>query len=108
MDKDLIFSALKDGAFYARAYRGMCRKYATVPDGLAGSIDLIDAAIESIENPEPEVQEPEIDDSVHCCPDCERPNQFGEVCDSCRVDRGLEELAREDSVDRAERFYHVQ
>lgn len=27
--------------------------------------------------------EPEIDDSVKYCPDCERPNQFGERCPSC-------------------------
>ncbi len=30
--------------------------------------------------------EPDHDDTVHCCPDCERPNQFGEQCDSCRRD----------------------
>jgi hypothetical protein len=25
-----------------------------------------------------------VDDSVMCCPDCERPNQFGELCGECR------------------------
>lgn len=35
--------------------------------------------------------EPEIDDSVRCCPDCERPNQFGEVCSSCLRERGEDE-----------------
>jgi hypothetical protein len=34
--------------------------------------------------------EPEIDDSVKCCPDCERPNQFGEVCPSCLRERSEE------------------
>ena len=32
--------------------------------------------------------EPDHDDTVHCCPDCERPNQFGELCASCASDRG--------------------
>lgn len=35
-------------------------------------------------------EEPDHDDSVKCCPDCERPNQFGELCDSCRSDRQAE------------------
>jgi hypothetical protein len=35
-------------------------------------------------------EEPDIDDAVHCCPDCERPNQFGELCESCRSDREAE------------------
>lgn len=28
------------------------------------------------------------DDGVKCCPDCERPNQFGELCQSCESERG--------------------
>jgi hypothetical protein len=32
--------------------------------------------------------EPDHDDSVKCCPDCERPNQFGELCVSCARERG--------------------
>lgn len=31
-------------------------------------------------------QEPEIDDSIKSCPDCETPNQFGERCQSCVED----------------------
>lgn len=27
-----------------------------------------------------EPSEPDVDDSVKCCPNCERPNQFGELC----------------------------
>lgn len=27
---------------------------------------------------------PDIDDSVHFCPECETPNQFGELCGRCR------------------------
>jgi hypothetical protein len=33
---------------------------------------------------------PEVDDTVHCCPDCERPNQFGELCKDCEQDRQAE------------------
>lgn len=28
-------------------------------------------------------EEPSVDDEVRCCPDCERPNQFGELCPTC-------------------------
>jgi len=30
-----------------------------------------------------EDMDPDVDDSVKYCPDCERPNQFGELCQSC-------------------------
>jgi hypothetical protein len=30
-----------------------------------------------------DLDEPEHDDSVKCCPDCEKPNQFGELCAEC-------------------------
>lgn len=29
----------------------------------------------------------EVSDAVLSCPDCERPNQFGQRCDSCEADR---------------------
>ena len=47
-----------------------------------------------------ESEDPEIDDAVHCCPDCERPNQFGELCPSCVRDREVErsESAWEEDV----------
>lgn len=32
----------------------------------------------------PEAQEPEIDDTVRFCPECETPNQFGELCERCK------------------------
>jgi len=36
-------------------------------------------------------EEPEaIDDGVRFCPDCERPNQFGELCETCVYERGEE------------------
>jgi hypothetical protein len=35
-------------------------------------------------------QEPDIDDSVKCCPDCERPNQFGELCASCEQEQSIQ------------------
>ena len=31
--------------------------------------------------------EPDCDDTVLCCPDCERPNQFGELCAACARER---------------------
>lgn len=37
--------------------------------------------------------EPDHDDTVHCCPDCERPNQFGELCHSCASERGEQAYA---------------
>lgn len=35
-------------------------------------------------------EEPDHDDTVHCCPDCEQPNQFGELCPRCQHDRQVE------------------
>jgi hypothetical protein len=29
-------------------------------------------------------EEPDYDDAVLCCPDCEKPNQFGELCPECK------------------------
>lgn len=31
-----------------------------------------------------------IDDGHKRCPECERPNQFGELCDSCRREQEAE------------------
>lgn len=31
--------------------------------------------------------EPDMSDEVKCCPDCEKPNQFGELCHSCQRER---------------------
>lgn len=31
--------------------------------------------------------EPDHDDTVHFCPDCERPTQFGELCSACEHER---------------------
>lgn len=30
--------------------------------------------------------EQSFDDTVRCCPECETPNQFGELCNRCRED----------------------
>lgn len=35
-------------------------------------------------------EEPKCDDTVKCCPDCETPNQFGELCGRCLQDRQAE------------------
>lgn len=39
-----------------------------------------------------ECLDPMVDDTVHCCPDCERPNQFGEICGECQRDSDTEWL----------------
>jgi hypothetical protein len=39
-----------------------------------------------------DMAEPDHDDTVLFCPECERPNQFGELCEACR---------REDEILRA-------
>jgi len=31
-------------------------------------------------------EDPGCDDTVLCCPNCEQPNQFGELCHSCQSD----------------------
>lgn len=36
---------------------------------------------------------PCIDDPVYACPDCEHPNQFGELCFTCATDRGEQPYA---------------
>lgn len=41
-----------------------------------------------------EPSEPDMDDSVRFCPQCETPNQFGEVCDRCR--REIQDEGRTD------------
>ncbi|MGE3840080.1 MAG: hypothetical protein AB7I50_00690 [Vicinamibacterales bacterium] len=39
-------------------------------------------------------------DAVQACPDCDRPNQFGEICPSCERDRNeeYEDAQREDDA----------
>ncbi len=38
-----------------------------------------------------DLPEPSHDDSVKFCPDCERPNQFGELCPTCQRERDCED-----------------
>lgn len=47
-------------------------------EALGYTPEVIDAMMPADE------REPDIDDSVRFCPECETPNQFGEVCDRCR------------------------
>ena len=35
-------------------------------------------------------EEPAVDDEVKCCPDCEKPNQFGERCEQCSEEHSHE------------------
>ena len=54
----------------------------------------LDAAVEAVQticwHLEPtEDDEPSHNDEVLCCPDCERPNQFGELCPTCTQEADL-------------------
>lgn len=40
------------------------------------------------------------DNSGSCCPDCERPNQFGELCASCQREGALVSNSDADYRDR--------
>lgn len=51
-----------------------------------------------------EGEEQDFDDSVKRCPDCERPNQFGELCQSCNDERA-EEACIDHATRRAECGY---
>jgi NMD protein affecting ribosome stability and mRNA decay len=44
-----------------------------------------------------EASEPEHDDSVKFCPNCGRPNQFGDLCISCQRDE-------QEAIDAGERW----
>lgn len=55
--------------------------------------EIICADCTAIEDAIDGADEPDHDDTVHCCPDCERPNQFGELCFSCAQDRGEQPYA---------------
>ena len=37
-------------------------------------------------------EEPSHDDSVKYCPDCEKPNQFGELCADCTHEREVADV----------------
>jgi hypothetical protein len=53
-------------------------------DAVNYATQAIDQVVRSASPAVFESEEPYIDDTVHCCPECERPNQFGELCESCR------------------------
>lgn len=60
----------------------------TLHDDFATATD-VRAQIESIlyeQSDEP----PDVDDSVKYCPECETPNQFGEICARCERDNSRE------------------
>jgi len=42
-----------------------------------------------------DVREPDIDDTVYCCPECERPNQYGDLCETCR-----QAITREERIEK--------
>jgi hypothetical protein len=45
-----------------------------------------------------DLPEPDHHDEVLCCPDCEHPNQFGELCNSCRKERDREYESRHEGL----------
>lgn len=47
--------------------------------------------------------EPDQNDEVKCCPDCERPNQFGELCLSCEREQIMDGY-----YEAADRAYDLQ
>lgn len=51
---------------------------------LAHEIDPVDYMVDYEE-------EPDVDDSVRFCPECETPNQFGELCGRCQREIEMEE-----------------
>lgn len=73
------------GSIYGRPAANFIQSGIIAPNGEItekGKQLIEDAAAsgEFYEDPE----EPDHDDSIKCCPDCERPNQFGELCENCR------------------------
>ena len=52
---------------------------------------------------EAQVGEPERDETSGCCPNCERPNQFGELCRSCEED--MDQMQREREADEAAQHF---
>lgn len=58
------------------------------PDHQDGDEYMCERCAEIFE--EEQAQEPDYNDEVLCCPDCERPNQFGELCYSCQSERDRE------------------
>jgi hypothetical protein len=45
---------------------------------------------------ETQYDEPFVNDEVLCCPDCETPNQFGELCFRCQRERDQDEPYQQD------------
>lgn len=58
-------------------------------DTYEGELEQADFERE-LEDAEDGFDEPDHNDAVLCCPDCERPNQFGQICSSCERDRQAE------------------
>jgi hypothetical protein len=49
-----------------------------------------DAFPEEPDEEDEEPDEPDHNDGVLCCPECERPNQFGELCYLCERDKQVQ------------------
>ena len=65
-------------------------KLANMRDDLEAVMGITPSDPAEDDYPEP----PDPDDSVRFCPECETPNQFGEVCDRCR--REIQTEGRDD------------
>lgn len=58
--------------------------YPDAPDSLDGEFPAAGPSrVEPDYDPGGGPDEPDIDDSVKCCPNCEQPNQFGQLCPQC-------------------------
>lgn len=61
----------------------MSTQFNLIPENLPEEYDdKSDQEVLHVDSPEPD--EPSHDDSVNFCPNCERPNQFGELCVTCQ------------------------
>jgi hypothetical protein len=60
-------------------------------DGITGTSYALDDSTLCQHDEEEADDEPSHNDAVLCCPDCEKPNQFGEQCLSCMADAALRE-----------------
>lgn len=66
-----------------------------IPVGCAIEVECESCGEKFFENEDHKCAEaPDVHDGVHCCPNCERPNQFGEVCSDCLSEEEEHEATR--------------
>ncbi len=97
--QSIQYVAVEAVRFQLDALNDLCEAGMELPPSvhakLANMRDDLEAVIGSrsgVEDDYPEPPDP--DDSVRFCPECETPNQFGEICDRCR--REIQAEGRDD------------